>query len=213
MSQKTNRIILLIGIIAAITLLIWGMKVYQVRPKQLSISQQELYQKCLGYLRSTQLNNNNKSAPYSVICKVEKGKVLLASADNSNIYPGDTVMEIIDVKKLFTKKYFNKKHYVLTSRQEDALNKGKVNFCVSYGPYVKDYPLTLLPAIFQKNKVLNKTAVACQTFHLKYLRPISVGGVIPQGMQGKPFGASILLPNNRDNTSYTTLYADFVKIQ
>ena len=219
MSQKTNKIILLVGIIAIIILLIWGMKVYQVRPKKSSISQQELYKKCSNYLRKPILISNTHrkvviapSVP-KVICKVKKGKVLLVSTDNPNIYPGDTVMEIVDVKKLFTKEYFNKKHYVLTSQQEDALNKGKVNFCVSYGPYVKDHPLILLPAIFQKNKVLNKTAVACQTFNLKYFRPISVGGVIPQGAQGKPFGLSILLPNNKDNISYFSLYQSFIRIK
>jgi len=217
MSQKTNKIILWLGVLLIIGLLIFGLRFYIEKGKKVSVLSPEAinnyYKDCRIYLEEARVKDDDQAVIIpQVFCKVVNNKIVLMPDGDIDIHPGDFVIAIVDVQKLFTENYFNSRNLVLSSQQKNTLIQGKAQFCVSYGPYNEESPLILLPNIFQSPKILDKTAIACQVMSLKYLSPVSIIGTIPRNTQGQPFGLSILLPN-KDNVSYTTLYRKFVQIK
>lgn len=209
MSQKRNKIIVLISVLVLIIFVIWLMRFYKPQiSNKITRSLEDYYKDCRVYLREPQtLKDETAIMPPQIFCKVIDDKVTLLKADEIEIYSGDFVITIVDTPRIFTPEYFKLKNLDLSLLPQD-----KIKFCVSYGPYDSQSLLTLLPNIFQSPKILNKTVMACQAISLKYLSPISIIGIIPQNTQGQPFGLSILLPN-KDNVSFTTLYLGFVNIK
>lgn len=214
MNQKRNKIIVLISVLVLIIFVVWLIKVYKFQTSnKITRPLEDYYKECRAYLIEPHTSKNGLIVfPPQVFCKVVNGKVILLDEENIEIHPGDFVITMVDTPRLFTQKYFNLRNLNLSPNQKITLPQDKVKFCVSYGPYEEKSPLNLLPNIFQKPQILNKTVIACQEFPLNFLSPISVMGFIPKDSQEQPFGISILLPN-KDNISYTTLYSGFVKIK
>jgi len=226
--QKNIKILLLISFLIILIIFISLAASHYSKKKDLKTSSvpttiysdtlSNYYRECVGFLGTPQtLSDGRIVKPPQIICKVINNKVNLIPIDQVEIEPGDFVIEVVNASKLFTKEYFDSKNQKLPQNQKLTFSPENETFCVSYGPYVSSTPLVVMPNFyFQSSLIYTDSAISCRTIPLRNLFPIGVMGKISQDMSGKPFGLSILIPNNPQDpyhSTFITLYSAFIKIK
>lgn len=212
MSQKRNKIILLLGIVLILILLIVGhQKWWREIPKHSPESAAERFAQLpeserlniqygfckMLYLGKPQRYSNGRiSIPPQVFCRVANNKVTLIKNDQvkDDIKSGDTIILVVDLSKLFKQEHFNIMADSNKSLSVPKVPKDNFNVCVSYKPSFATFVTNVGP--FKGNKYLDKsTSYSC--FFVKSLsdlRPIGMIVKIPQDNTNEALGMRVFLP-------------------
>jgi len=217
MSQKRNKIILLIGIIIIITFIVFA---YLQKTKQVFktdypeiFSRNDLsvqYNLCKSYLEKSKIGNKgNISTSPQVFCKVNNTKVELIPNDevSQKLKAGDLIIMIVNVPKLLNQKYFDA---MATHFSQPAFKVPKKNFhlCVTYKPYFASFFGPSRRFQFEPNGI-SKTS--CSFFDSSdEVSPIGIAAKIPPNDKGEPLGLIIFIPT-RNTSSWKNLTQKEIK--
>jgi len=203
MSQKTNKIIVVISaailIAFIVTMLLIGKKNSNISQKGLlSSTPYEYYKKCSSYLGQPQtLKNGMTVIPPQVYCKVENNEVKLINVDEvDNLKSGDFVILAINTQELISEEHFNKLYSDKITSEKLPLPTGNFTLCLYYPSYLDEANFTLFPMEFNYDKFKSGPLVAaCSPNKTLYnLEPIGLVGTIPSNEKGNNFGITIALP-------------------
>jgi len=203
MSQKTNKIIVVISaailIAFIVTMLLIGKKNSNISQKGLLTSiPYEYYKKCSAYLGQPQtLKNGITVIPPQVYCKVENNEVKLINVDEvDNLKSGDFVILAINTQELISEEHFNKLYSDKITSEKLPLPTSNFTLCLYYPSYLDDSNFTLFPMAFNYDKLRGGPLVAaCSPNKTLYnLEPIGLVGTIPSNAKDNYFGIIIALP-------------------
>jgi hypothetical protein len=199
MSQKRNKIIVLIGLIIVIGFIVF---IYLQKTKQslkINFSSKNdvslLYDLCKAeYLEQPQIHLEEKTvaAPPQVFCKVEDNIVELIPNNKvtQELKAGDSIIMIVNVPQLMDQKYFDA---MTTYFAQPSFKVPEKNFylCVNYKP-----SFATLFSFSNELNLSNTSKTSCVFFDsLEELTPIGIAAKIIFSDKDKNFGMSILIPN------------------
>lgn len=203
MSQKTNKIIVVISIVIliafiAIMLLIVKKNLINSQKEVLSLTPYDYYKKCAVYLGQPQtLKNGITVIPPQVYCKVENNEVKLIKVDEvDSLKNGDFVILVINTAELISKEHFDKLYLDKITSEKLPVPTSNFTLCLYYPSFLDDANFALFPIEFNYDKLKSASLVAaCSPNRTLYnLKPIGLVGTIPSNVKDNYFGLTIVLP-------------------
>ena len=200
MTSQKNKIIIIIIVILIISLGVWGLATYHnktiVQPSA-STNQPtnyNYYQKCKSYLGQIQtLADGRKIIPPQVFCRVtHNNTVSLIPNDKVAIHPGDFIVEVIDIQRLFNQKYFDN----LQTNERLLVPKGPFTLCLSQSSSQGDKLLHIFPEDFNTDLLSrhNLTAACLSRATVYSLQPIGILKSFSSSPKAKFWRVGLYLP-------------------